>query len=97
MTDEDQLLLKDLKAKVQELFDGYKILEQKNKLLQEDVLNLENKVKELEQDKIDIGQKNEQLKIANRLLSKQDENQEAKQKINFLVREIDKCIALLNK
>lgn len=97
MTDEDQLLLKDLKANMQQLFESYKVLEDKNKLLQEDILNLESRVKTLEQEKKDIGRENEQLKIANRLLSKKDESQEAKQKINFLVREIDKCIALLNK
>ena len=58
---------------------------------------LKSEIEILEKDKLDLGQKNEQLKIATLLLSGVDENREAKQKINRLVREIDKCIALLNK
>jgi len=51
----------------------------------------------LEQERLEIGHKNEQLKVANQLLSENEDNREAKQKINSLIREIDKCIALLNK
>jgi hypothetical protein len=51
----------------------------------------------MEQQKLELGREIEQLKVANRLLAENDANGEAKQKINFLIREIDKCIALLNK
>ena len=61
------------------------------------MLGLNSDIELLEKDKLELSQKNEQLKIATHLLSGVDENREAKQKINKLVREIDKCIALLNK
>ena len=97
MTEEDRLLLNDLKTKLQQLFGAYKKLEQEKNKLQTDFEELHNKLKSLEHEKSEIGRENEQLKLANRFLSGKDENGEAKQKINFLIREIDKCIALLNR
>ncbi|MCF6331926.1 MAG: hypothetical protein L3J11_01465 [Draconibacterium sp.] len=97
MTEEDNILLNDLKANTQRLFEEYSFLENKIKLLENKVLGLNSDIKLLEKDKLEMSRKNEQLKIATLLLSGVDENQEVKQKINRLVREIDKCIALLNK
>lgn len=97
MTEEDNLLLNDLKANTQQLFQEFRILEKETKLLEEKVLDLKSEINLLEKDKSELSQKNEQLKIATHLLSGVDENREAKQKINRLVREIDKCIALLNE
>ncbi|HPF50843.1 MAG TPA: hypothetical protein PK335_04670 [Draconibacterium sp.] len=97
MTEEDRLLLNDLKSNMQQLFSAYKKLEQEKKNLQLEFEELQNKLENLEHEKSEIGQQNEQLKIANQLLSQNDESSEAKQKINFLIREIDKCIALLNR
>ena len=97
MTKEDNLLLNDLKANTQRLFQEFNNLENEIKLLENKVLGLKTDIESLEKDKLELSQKNEQLKIATHLLSGVDENREAKQKINKLVREIDKCIALLNK
>ena len=97
MTEEDRLLLNDLKTKLQQLFGAYKQLEQEKNKLQTDFEELQNKLKRLEHEKSEIGRENEQLKLANRFLSGKDENGEAEQKINFLIREIDRCIALLNR
>ncbi len=97
MTEEDHLLLKDLKTNTQQLFKGFNALENEKCLLEEKILNLKSEIKTLEQEKSELSRKNEQLKVATQLLSENEERQEAKQKINFLVREIDKCIALLNK
>ena len=97
MTKEDRLLLNALKQNTQHLFRLYNNLEQKKKLLQEQIATLHKEINKLEQERLEIGRKNEQLKIANQLLSGNEDNREAKQKINSLIREIDKCIALLNK
>ncbi len=97
MTEEDNILLNDLKANTQQLFREFNNLENEIKMLKNKVLDLKSEIKTLEKDKLEMSQKNEQLKIATLLLSGVDENREAKQKINRLVREIDKCIALLNK
>ncbi len=97
MTDEDRLLLIDLKTNMQQLFRAYQQLEQEKERLQKEFEELQKKVEDLEHEKSEIGHKNEQLNIANQLLSGNDENREVRQKVNFLIREIDKCIALLNR
>jgi chromosome segregation ATPase len=97
MTEEDYLLLNDLKTNTQQLFKGFNVLENEKKLLEEKILNLKKEIEMLEQEKSELSRRNEQLKVATQLSSQNEERQEAKQKINFLVREIDKCIALLNK
>ncbi|AHW61171.1 hypothetical protein SAMN05444285_11156 [Draconibacterium orientale] len=97
MTEEDHLLLNDLKRNTQQLFEKYNELEQKNKMLSKQVENLKQEIELMEHEKIELGRSYEQLKVANRILSERDENGEAKQKIDFLIREIDKCIALLNR
>ncbi len=97
MTEEDHLLLNDLKRNTQQLFEKYNELEQKNKMLSNQVENLKQEIELMEHEKIELGRSYEQLKVANRILSERDENGEAKQKIDFLIREIDKCIALLNR
>ena len=97
MTNEDNLLLDELKANTERLFQEFNNLENKIKSLENRVLGLNSDIELLEKDKLELSRKNEQLKIATHLLSGVDENREAKQKINKLVREIDKCIALLNK
>lgn len=97
MTEEDKLLLNDLKANTQQIFKEFNRLENDKKMLEEKILSLKNEIEILEQQKSELGRKNEQLKIATQLLSANDGKREAKQKIDFLVREIDKCIALLNK
>lgn len=97
MTEEDRLLLVDLKANTQKLFEEIGRLDAEKQLLNKEILNLKKEIESLKQEKSELGRKNEQLKIATQLLSGNDENQEAKQKINKLIREIDKCIAMLNR
>ena len=97
MTDEDRLLLVDLKANTKQLFQEFIQLETAKTELEEKITALQAQIQQLEKQHSALSQKNEQLKIATRILSGIDENREAKQKINLLVREIDKCIALLNR
>jgi uncharacterized protein (DUF3084 family) len=97
MTDEDRLLLKDLRANAQRLFQEYESLKNTNGLLRESVETLKHEIARVEQEKNDLSRQNDKLKMANRLLASNDNDGEARRKINILVREIDKCIALLNK
>jgi predicted ribosome quality control (RQC) complex YloA/Tae2 family protein len=97
MIDEDRLLLDDLKANIQQLFGEYEKLDTEKKRLENNVETLKNEIELLEQAKTELSKSNEQWEIANRILSGSEGNKEAKQKINRLIREIDKCIALLNK
>jgi chromosome segregation ATPase len=97
MTDEEQLLLNSLKLNVQQFFEEFARGENEKKELEKNVLDLKHEIELLQDEKSEISRRNEQLRLATHLLSGVDENREAKQKINKLIREIDKCIALLNK
>jgi chromosome segregation ATPase len=97
MTDEEQLLLNSVKLNVQQFFEEFARVENEKKELEKSVLGLKHEIDLLQGEKTEISRRNEQLRLATHLLSGVDENREAKQKINKLIREIDKCIALLNK
>ena len=73
----------DLTSELKDLKNGNEAL---TALLQE----RENKIKELEI-------KYERVKLSGALLGEGENASEAKIKINELVREIDKCVALLNR
>jgi regulator of replication initiation timing len=96
MTEEDQQLLNDLKANVQQLFREFGQLEAEKKQLEQNIASLKVDIELLKQELETTIKDNEKWKIANRILSGSDENREAKQKINKLIRKIEKCIALLN-
>lgn len=97
MTEEEKVLLGNLNENIRLLFNEYENVEHKNGLLKEEINRLKSDIQVLEKEKSELGQKMEQMKLATLILSGVDENREAKQKINKLIREIDKCIALLNK
>ena len=97
MSDQGLEELTLLNNKLEELFERYSDLRTKNRDLtkENDTLNRylqerNDKVKELEI-------KYERIKISGALMGDGDGAIEAKQKINELVREIDRCVALLNR
>jgi regulator of replication initiation timing len=97
MTEEEQNLLNNLKVNLKQFFKEFDNVENEKKVLENNLLDLKKEIELLKKEKSELGKKNEQLRLATHILSGVDENREAKQKINKLVREIDKCIALLNK
>ena len=97
MTEEEQNLLNNLKDNVQQFFNEFASIENEKIVLENNVLDLKYEIELLQKEKSELSHKIEQLRLATHLLSGVDENREAKQKINKLIREIDKCIALLNK
>ena len=92
----DQNTVEELKWKVKQLMDQYENIKSHNGQLLEENKNLK---KELKQKDIELA--NCQDKLSKRKLAASmasvDSPHDAKIKINRIVREIDKCIALLNK
>lgn len=97
MTEEERLFLVDLKSNMQRLFVKITELESNKEQLAKHVLDLQKEIETRKQENSELSQKIEQLKLATHLLSGVDENREARHKLNKLIREIDKCISLLNK
>jgi len=86
-----------LNRKLDELFNRYNnlkselgILRKVNEDLKVDLHEREERIKELEL-------KYERVKLSGALLGEGENATEAKRKINDLVREIDRCVALLNR
>jgi chromosome segregation ATPase len=90
-------IIDDLKEKFQSLRERLK--EQKNSTLTLDAekKNLEDKLKDKEEEIKELKQQNNTLKLAKAFTAESEESQDAKLQINRIVREIDKCIALLNR
>ena len=97
MTDQENNLLVDFKLKVKQIIAKHETLKQEKNQLLEKIGNLENTITQLQKENRLIEQKYENLKLARMLDVSDDENKDAKNRIQKLVREIDKCIALLNK
>ncbi len=97
MENKDDNMIIGLRAKIKKiitLFEKEKekcrILEKKNQEFEKQVNNLKQ-----EQEKLTIQYNN--LKLAKSIEASGLSNHDAKLKVNTIVREIDKCIALLNK
>ncbi len=93
----DQIeILGTLRSKIRNLMRLYEQeKKQKNNLLDEKK-ELIKKIDEMEHYSLDLEKRYDHLKIAKTLVS-DDETHDAKIKVNRIVREIDKCIALLNR
>lgn len=97
MSDESLLLVRSLKDRIGRLFGEFVKVEQKNATFVEEVADLQNRIRTLEQQLDEITNKYANLKLAKGFESGVGDNRIVRQKINKLVREIDKCVALLNE
>ncbi len=90
-------IIDDLKHKFQLLRE--RLLEQNSSNLKLSSINidLEDKLRDKEEEINELKQQNNTLKLAKAFTAESEESQDAKLQINKIVREIDKCIALLNR
>ena len=92
---EDALEL--LQQRVERFLELYSSRKSENEQLKRQNMELEEKI-QLSQEKLkDLEEKNNKLKISKALIASSKDEHDAKLKVNRLVREIDKCIALLNR
>jgi len=82
--------IQSLKSRMHEQKEENKRLEQKNEDLKEQVQEKQSLIEELEQ-------KNQRLSMVKSIKANDEDSHEARIQINRIVREIDKCIALLNR
>ncbi len=97
MTEESLLLVRELKGRVHLVFGEFERLERRNEELQQEIMTLKEKLEVLEKEKGDLGTRYENLKLARSFETGYGDNRSARQRINKLLREIDKCVALLNE
>ena len=90
-------LVQTIDSKVDNLIQRCDRLQDANAKLEKDNAALTGQLDEKQQEIDELNNKNKMLKVAGALSGDGADQSEAKQKINELVREIDKCIALLNR
>jgi len=97
MTERETALLREFKGKLDKLIELYLRIKRDKQLLIEEQLQLKEQIRMLSIKNEELIRKGEDLKFAKSLLGSEDDSHGAKLKLNRIVREIDNCIALLNK
>jgi predicted RNase H-like nuclease (RuvC/YqgF family) len=97
MSDQGLEELTLLNKKLEELFERYNDLTTKNRDLTKENDTLKRYLKERDEKVKELEFKYERIKISGALMGEGEGAVVAKQKINELVREIDRCVALLNR
>jgi hypothetical protein len=90
-------IINSLREKISELISLYLKSKQEKEFLLHEKLDLMEKIEILTREKDEIDHQYNTLKLAKTLAANSGDSKDAKVKINRIVREIDKCIALLNR
>ena len=96
MGTESQIVIGKLKGRIEQIISKYEVALSENIALKE---QLQKTTEELEtkNDTIkELEQKVEQIQLADAFVASSDDVKEAKKRIGKIVREIDKCISMLN-
>lgn len=96
MTEKDQYLVDELRVNIKRLIDCLEDSRKELTNVREEYKNLEQRFHSLSEENEEIKKRYDNLKVAKVLAEGDTDNQAAKQKITKLIREVDKCIALLN-
>ncbi len=96
MTAEEEKLMRILEARITQLILDFKDLESKNAMLAEQLRKTEAELTELRVEQEELKAAYESLKIAKMIEISDTDMKNAKSRLSKLVREVNKCIALLN-
>ena len=91
----EELIL--LNRKLDELLDSFNNLREENRDLKSRNELLKNALLEREAEMKELEKKYDRIKLTGAFLGDGENSVEAKRRINELMREIDKCIALLDR
>lgn len=90
--------IEEIKQKFNHILKNNNDLAQLNSSLKDELVKLKNSLASKESQLIELKEKYKILKMSKKLVGGEiGESKELKLKINEMVKEIDKCIALLNK
>lgn len=86
-----------LKTKIELLLSAYDKLKDENQKLTEQNRELDNMLKSKSQNLDEFEKRFNQAQLAKAVMASSQDIHDAKEKVKRIVREIDQCIALLNK
>ena len=97
MTNRYEELIHAFEIKLRKLISEYKSLQTQNAQLKADLDRKQTDLMIAHQEVLELRKNYDHLKIARNLGVSETEKTESKQKITKMVREIDKCLALLDE
>ena len=97
MTNRYEELIHAFEIKLRKLISEYKSLQIQNTQLKADLERKQTDLMIAHQEVLELRKNYDHLKIARNLGVSETEKTESKQKITKMVREIDKCLALLDE
>jgi predicted transcriptional regulator len=97
MTEDQSKLVSIFETRIHQLMDICNDLRLENNELNDQIDELKALYEELEKENKTIKVKYDNLKMARIITVKQDDFKGAKDRLSKLVKEVDKCIALLNE
>ncbi len=96
MSVEQTEIIEGIRQKIQSVKTRLQEQKEQNDLLKKQYEELQEKVQQKQSVIDELEQKNQKLALVKGIVADGDDNQDAKIQIKRIVREIDKCIALLN-
>lgn len=97
MTEEDKKLISSFEGKLRHFMFLYEEQRQENANLRHLLMQKDDEIKKLELSRKELEARYTDLKMARTISLYDKDIKETKQRLTGLVREIDKCIALLNE
>jgi hypothetical protein len=97
MENNNEQLIVDLRDNIKHVITLFETEKDKHRILQNNYIEALESIKKLKEEKDKLTIQYNNLKIAKSLDISIASSHDAKLKVNRIVREIDKCIALLNK
>lgn len=96
MTQEEEKILRVFETRVRHLLLKYKEFESELQNLQQQILRQQDELSALQNQNVSLKKSYDTLKMAKMIEVSGDDVQDAKKKLSKLIRDVDKCIALLN-
>jgi len=90
-------IISSLEEKIRRVIQVAEGLRSNNEQLQQQIDNLSEQLRRKDQEIEVLESKNQSLKLAKTLISSPEDVKNVKLQVNRMVREIDKCIAFLNR
>lgn len=97
MSAEQTEIFEGIKQKIQSVKDRLKAQQEENTRLKQQFADLQKAVQQKQLLIEELEQKNQKLALVKGIMAEGEGTQDARIQINRIVREIDKCIALLNR
>ena len=97
MSAEQTIILEGIRQKIQRVKNRLKEQQEENTRLKHQNDDLQKAVQKKQELIDELTEKNQKLALVKGIMADGDGNQDARIQINRIVREIDKCIALLNR